>query len=211
MGGKWRGRGRKEPRKITDRIPLPLVLIVCEGEITEPQYFHGFFKGCDNPRVGIEVQSASGGPLPFVRFAKKLKITAEKHAKREEDPFFIYDSVWCVFDVDEHDHISEAMSMAVDNGIELAISNPCFELWLLLHFRQSPGPQTSDKLQKLLIRELPNYDKHVDFTTYEQGYPEAVKRAAKLADQAELVGDPIYNPSTGVYRLTELIRGVEPS
>jgi hypothetical protein len=46
------------------------------------------------------------------------------------------DEVWCVFDVDEHPKLAEARDQANANGIQLAVSNPCFELWLLLHFQE---------------------------------------------------------------------------
>ena len=145
--------------------------------------------------------------MTLVRLAKLAKAEAEKKAKREGDDFLKFDSVWCVFDVDEHPNIPDAMTMAADNGIELAISSPCFELWLILHFRDSPGLMHRHKLQKSMGKHIAEYDKRVDYSDYETGYPDAVRRAKKLLEQAERVGDPIYNPSTGVFRLTELIRG----
>ena len=54
------------------------------------------------------------------------------------------------FDVDEHPGISDAKQMARASGIKLAISNPCFELWLLLHFREQPGPQNRHRIQHIL-------------------------------------------------------------
>lgn len=207
MGGKWRGRERKSPRQTKDRNRIPLFLIVCEGQKTEPQYFEGFVKSGKKPRVGIILHEETGEPLTLVRVAKVAKAEAQQKAKRENDPFLKFDQVWCVFDIDEHPGIPDAMTMANDNGIDLAISSPCFELWLYLHFKDSPGGMHRHKLQKLMEKVVPDYDKHIDYAVYETGYPDAVKRASKLADQAKLVGDPIYNPSTGVYRLTELIRG----
>ena len=47
----------------------------------------------------------------------------------EEDDNLRYDSVSCVFGVDDHPHIPDATAMARDKGIELAVSNQCFELW----------------------------------------------------------------------------------
>ena len=39
------------------------------------------------------------------------------------------------------------------------------------------------------------------------GYPQAVVRASKMDQDAEAAHEPHRNPSTGVYKLTELIRG----
>ena len=46
----------------------------------------------------------------------------------------MHDEYWCVFDVDVHPYLREATALAKSNGIKLAISNPCIELWFLLHF-----------------------------------------------------------------------------
>ena len=207
MGGKRRDRQRPAGRRKPFKEPKPLILIVCEGEKTEPQYFDGFVKACKNPRVHIQLHDETGEPLTLVRLAREAKAEAQRIAKREGDSFLKFDSVWCVFDVDEHPGIPEAIDMATGNGIELAVSSPCFELWLILHFRESPGGMHRHKLQNMMAEYVPHYDKQVDYSDCASGYFKAVTRASKLAKQAKLVGDPIYNPSTGVYRLTELIRG----
>ena len=49
-----------------------------------------------------------------------------------------YENIWVVVDVDDfHDH-SKAEKICKDNGIELIISNPCFEVWLLDHVSVCP-------------------------------------------------------------------------
>ncbi len=120
-----------------------------------------------------------------------------------------YDAVWCVFDVDDHPQVADARQMARANGIELAISNPCFALWLLLHFRESPGMQPRDTMRRMLSRHVPGYDKRVEFTVYAEGYPQAVKRAEQMDKKAEEDGDSGRNPTTGVYRLTREIERKE--
>ena len=59
----------------------------------------------------------------------------------------------------------------------------------------------------MLSKYLPTYDKHVDYATYAAGYPQAVVRASKMDQAAEAAHEPHRNPTTGVYKLTELIRG----
>ena len=115
--------------------------------------------------------------------------------------------MWCVFDVDDHPRVADARQMAADNGIELAISNPCFELWLLLHFRDGPGMQHRDKIKELLVHYVQGYDKNVKFSEFSAGYQQAVTRAKRLDNSAESDGNAGRNPTTGVYRLTEIIRG----
>ena len=175
--------------------------------MTEPEYLRGLQRACRNPRVTIKVAEEHGAPMTLVRTAKQHKQDAGKRAAREKDENLAYDSVWCVFDMDEHHRVGEAMEMARDNRIELAISNPCFELWLLLHFIDNPGMQRRDTIWKRLKQHVPKYDKHVDFQVYQGGYPEAVKRASRMNEEADEASEPHRNPTTGVYRLTELIGG----
>jgi hypothetical protein len=206
MSNAHRNRTRKPGRQPPFRDPKPTILIVCEGKNTEPQYLDGFRKACHNPRVKIQVAKEHGDPKYLVETAKDYMKAASVRAVREKDDNLAYDSVWCVFDIDDHERVGEAKEMARDNGIDLAISNPCVELWLILHFRDNPGMQDRAKLKTMLTTYVPNYDKHVEFAKYAEGYPQAVIRAKRMDQSAEEVRDSGRNPTTGVYKLTELIR-----
>jgi hypothetical protein len=46
-----------------------------------------------------------------------------------------YDEYWCVFDVDTHPHLNEALQLARSEDIRVALSNPCIELWIIIHFQ----------------------------------------------------------------------------
>ena len=181
------------------------MLIVCEGAITEKQYFEQFAKFHRNSLVDVIVEGGKGVPLTVVRAAKERKENAISDAKRKDDEFLKYQLVWCVFDVDNHPNVPEARIMAADNGIELAISNPCFKLWLLLHHRDCPGELHRHKAQTMLKDHVAGYDKHVNFDDYRDGYQKAVQRAKSLDQLAESMGEPGRNPTTGVYVLTEMI------
>ena len=200
-----RDRERRTRRRAPFREPRPIILIVCEGENTEPQYLEGLRRACRNPRVDILVHHKHGVPRTLVEIARQSKREAETKARREGDDNLAYDSVWCVFDIDDHPNVPDARQMARDNGIELAISNPCIELWLLLHFRDNPGMQHRDKLKMMLAEEAPGYDKTVNYAVYAEGRPEATIRAKRMDELAESRGEPGGNPTTGVYKLTELI------
>ncbi len=202
-----RNRRRRQGRRAPFLDPKPIILVVSEGEVTEPEYIRGLQRACRNPRVTIEVAPEHGDPKFLVEHAKRYKEQARTKADQEGDDNLAYDSVWCVFDRDEHPRFGEALEMARDNGIRLAISNPCVELWLLLHFRESPGAQPRARIRVMLSRYVPTYDKHVDYATYSAGYTQAVARASKMDQDAEAANESHRNPTTGVYRLTELIRG----
>ena len=145
-----RNRERRPARRAPFADPKPTILIVCEGQVSEPEYFTGFTRAVRNPRVTIRIEGGAGVPQSVVEAAKRLKREAERQAKREKDDNIRYDFVWCVFDIDDHPNIASASQMARDSGIELAISNPSFELWLLLHFRDNPGMQHRNQITRLL-------------------------------------------------------------
>ena len=140
---------------------------------------------CRNPRVRIEIAPEHGVPRTLVIIARDHKKRAEKAAKQERDENLAYDSVWCVFDVDDHPNLPDAQQMARDNRIDLAISNPCFELWLLLHFRESPGMQPRETIRKMLSSHVPGYDKRVEYPAFSGGYRHAIERAKQLKNLAD--------------------------
>lgn len=183
---------------------------MCEGQVTERQYLEGLRVWCRNPRVEIEVSKEHGVPLTTVQIAVRLKRQAELRAKAERDDNLLFDEVWCAYDVDEHPNMNDARQLAAANGINLAVSNPCIELWVVLHFRESPGPRHRHDVQRLLGTFLPGYDKHLDMARVLPGYDAARTRAARLQGDAEAVGEGGRNPTTGMYHLTESIRNGAP-
>ena len=204
-GSSGRNRDRRPARGVVRREPKPRMLVVCEGRNTEPQYFKQFASVHRNSLVEVEIAPGQGVPLTVVRAAKEKKKKAASAAKRESDVNLRYEWVWCVFDIDEHPHVSEATILAQQNGIQLAISNPCFELWLLLHFRHFASTLDRHKVQAMLKTHVQGYDKRIDFDDYAAGYQDAVDRAKNLRNLAASMSDIGRNPSTAVYELTESI------
>ena len=201
-----RNRVRRPARGDANQTPKPIVLIITEGEVTEPEYLNGFVQACHNPRVRIEVNKGVGVPQTVVQLAKEKKKAAEKRSRRERDENLAYDEVWCVFDVDAHPNIQDAKEMARANGIELAISTPCIELWLWLHFADQPGLRHRQDLQSMIKQYIRNYDKHVVFSDYADGHDDAARRAEAMDKIADSINSPGMNPTTGMWRLTKSIR-----
>jgi hypothetical protein len=135
-----------------------------------------------------------------VERAVEMKMATKK------DPNLDYDEVWCVFDIDEQPFVPEAKQQARDNRIRTAISNPWFELWMLLHFQSQRAYIDRALVQQKCRRYLSNYEKAPPTAELSPRYDEAVARATALdAWQAsrDCEGE---NPSTGVYPLTERIK-----
>jgi hypothetical protein len=188
------------------REPKRRFLIVCEGSRTEPLYFRALSREFRNQLVEIEIEGQGQAPKSLVERAAARKKEAEREARSRRDLFLRFDEVWCVFDVDEHLNIAEARQQARDNGIQVAISNPRFELWVLLHFQEQSAFLDRSRACSLLRKHLPGYEKILPFESIKAQYGAAVGRARNLDQRCESAGCPGDNPSTGVYRLTEDIR-----
>jgi hypothetical protein len=203
--------GRREKLRRTARQkpflePKRRLLVVCEGAVTEVEYLENFRKWTRNPRLAVEVVGPGGVPRTLVERAQALKAEAERSAEREGDESLRYEEVWCVFDVDEHPSVLDARSFASSHGLRLAMSNPCFELWLLLHFRSSPGMQTRHKVQEMLSELMPKTRaKHIDFDRLIAGYDSAFQLATRIEREALAHDEPLRNPLTEMFRLTDSI------
>ncbi|MBM6998872.1 RloB domain-containing protein [bacterium] len=111
--------GRREHQRARARRTL----VVCGG-VTEREYFE--LARAELHASATKVCAVGRDPLGIVRYADKLKSEAER---RDE----AFAEVWAVTDVDDFKNLAEAQTLARKLGIHLAISNPCFEVWLIDH------------------------------------------------------------------------------
>jgi hypothetical protein len=121
------------------------------------------------------------------------------------------DEFWCVFDVEwprNHPHLPEAIAKGVANNIRLAISNPCFELWLILHYHNH-GSWLDNSAAVELRRQLDgSTNKSLDAAKYMSLIEDAVRRAAALDTRHQRDGSefPHNNPSSGMHYLIASVR-----
>jgi hypothetical protein len=145
--------------------------------------------------------------MSLVKAAIAQKATDLREARRGRGD--AYDQYWCVFDFDIHPRVYETIRCAEQNGIEVAISNPCIELWFVLHFYDHFAFIDSDDVQRR-CRELLGCEKVLTpdaLAALEARHEEAVKRAQAL--DVKHLGDgspPLSNPSSSLWRLVEAIR-----
>lgn len=111
-------------------LEKPTILIVCEGENTEPSYFRQF-----------KLSSATIKPIGEGYNTISLVKRAVQLSKEKS-----YDQVWCVFDADpkpenpkQAKNFNDAVTLAERKGYGLAYSNQAFEYWLILHFDDHQG------------------------------------------------------------------------
>jgi len=202
MGGR---RNRPLRRRTPRREPRKRLLVLCEGKVTEPGYLRAFRHEHRSQLVEVEVVPECGVPKTLVELAAERKKRAEKEARRSGDPYLRYDEVWCVLDIDAHPNLLEAKQQAGDNGLKLAISNPCFELWILLHFQDQRAHQERGWIQAACREHPPDFVKEVPYDRVQRTYAEAVARAKALDKWQAEQNRPGVNPSTAVRELSERI------
>lgn len=175
------------------RPVLPRILVVCGGVRTERDYIDAL-RRINADRIVVVVRPRGLDPAGCVRYAI---------AQNQLDDS-AFDEVWCVVDVDEFD-LTVALRHGRDGGVQLAVSNPCFELWLLLHLVDATRRFDGAKdVTCELRRVLPSYDKaRLMFPDFRAGVEKAIERAQRL----EVGGNEHPNPSSGMWRLTARIVG----
>ncbi len=194
-------------RRPGTRTEIPRVLVVCEGEKTEAAYFEGVRREFRLSTASITVVGLGADPSYVV-----------ERALADASGF---DEVWCVFDVEApkpHARLDETIALATGAtgrraNLRCAVSNPCFELWLLLHFQDQHGYLDSDTAQHLLTRCGCGYDtkhKGITFAKVWPTHPDAIRRATEL-DRRQSADNPRVrdrNPWTSVHELVTSLIGL---
>ena len=199
-----RGGPRREPKR---RFTL-----FCEGKKTEPAYFKAIKRAYPSAQIEVRIEPGVGVPYTVakkaVAFAKSEGLTRYSH--RKKDSFEKDDEVWAVFDRDEHPHFQDAVALCEQLGVKVGRSNPCFELWLILHEKDYTQPNSRHQVQRVLQNLRPEYDKNrsktPDCNELVTRVQVAERRGEQLLQSREQGGDPYGNPSTTVGRLCRAIR-----
>ena len=179
--------------------------VATEGVLTEPEYLKVFSRIHGDKSARVVPVRVGGDPRAVVERA------IEELEKSKRDRLATRDSVWAMFDRDIHHRFDEARNLARGNGLRLAISNPCFELWGILHYQDQNAPLERRECQRELGKLCPSYNAgggkvFGDREVIEQRYPVAVERASLSVKRRDEEGEPGGNPSTTVHLLTEFIR-----
>ena len=197
-----RVRSGRLSRRPASGPPRPRVTVVAEGENTEPEYVRAFAR-LHGAATVVSIEGEGRDPLAVVRKAIALH-------NDQPSSYGQADSVWAVFDRDQHLRFTEAKVLAEQHGIGLAVSNPCFELWAIFHYQDQDAPIDADACQRLLQSLCSTYQKDRGKLFTEEGvivdnYGAAVARAKRSLERREQEGDPEGNPSTSMHQLTEHI------
>ena len=207
---------RKLDRKKSIRKELVRVIIACEGTVTERNYFDSIFSEL---KQNHNIAKTSLVIAKHSHTDPKGVLADLEKALEKDDEF---EHKWIVIDRDEMKpngggHSSEnfngAISSAISKGIQVAYSNPSFEIWYLLHYDYRNTPIDRVKV----IEEL---NKHIDYkknsnTIYseildlqETAIANAKRLESTYTNESRLLQQSVDNPSTTVYKLVEILNGL---
>ena len=199
-----RPSGRFPRRHHVQRETRRIFRILTEGGRTEPHYLT-LWARLNRHKVVVDITDTGMTPATLVRRAREHVRTGRR---RRRDPDF--DEIWCVFDVDQHPHLQQAVNNARQSAIEVAVSNPCIELWLVLHVENQTAwisrhdvQQRSHELGLTRGKSIPE----AACKTLTDAFEAAKVRAEALDERHEGNGSPPRtNPSTDIWRLVDRLR-----
>ncbi len=185
------------------------ILIVCEGENTEPSYFNQF-----------RVSSVTVKPIGTGYNTISLVNKAAEFASQKK-----YDQVWCVFDKDDFSerNFNDAIQKALSKKFKIAYSNQSFEYWLILHFDDHQGGRIhrnnynkkingflkpfgviyDGKRSKIITEKFFELLDGIDEKTGEKRVDLAIKRAHAIYDRHDHKNPAKEESSTTVFRLVK--------
>lgn len=189
----------------------PTILIVCEGENTEPSYFRQF-------RLATATIKSVGEGYNTISLVNRASELAE-----EKD----YEQVWCVFDKDDFDtnDFNNAILVAEAKNFGVAYSNQAFEYWIILHFNDHQGGGMhrndygkkinsflrpfdltyDDEGSKLITEEIFELLDGIDEKTNKERKLLAIQRAKRNYKHFEHANPALGESSTTVFRLVEAL------
>lgn len=205
-------RQKSEARRFEAMAERERILIVCEGEKTEPNYFRAIQKDLPQHVVELEICGEGFNTLTLVEKAQELRDGRESGS-------YPFDQVWVVFDRDSFptSDFDNAINKAESDGISCAWSNEAFELWYVLHFeyRTTAMPRTEyqAKLTELMGRPYAkNAPDMYQVLSHKGKQAQAINFSKRLHQGVVTAHTPPSraNPCTTVYALVETLNGFRP-
>lgn len=193
------------------------VLIVCEGEKTEPYYFNSLIHNLSLSPAQVKVYGECGSaPKSVVQFGTK---------KLESDSEF--DQIYFVFDKDSHDSYDSALNSVTglqkrrkyrNKSISSITSNPCFEIWFLMHFEPFSQPITGGGGKSPCENVIKILERKTNFKNYQKGNQDSFNllssrlgiaklNSEQVLKQSITAGTPKHygNPTTLVHKLVSAL------
>lgn len=164
---------RRDDGRVRD---ASLIVIASEDQYAVAQYFHRF----RTTRVQFEVLPTEDMRSAPAFVFERLQAFRRKYEHVDGDTF------WLCIDRDRwpENLLNDVMRACLDEGFQSALSNPSFELWLLLHFVEQPpsGQPSAREIEAALRAECGGYTKANGCVTKptEEQVALAIARAERL-------------------------------
>jgi hypothetical protein len=160
------------------REPIPLVrqggfleaekmfILSYEGKVSEKKYFEDFRNSeLFNDNGLIEIISLK---RPSNRGSDPINVKKLLQEAKKEYRFKATDEFWLIIDRDDweeiHNHNFDKLvdDCKKENNFFLAMSNPCFEIWLILHLKDINEYDESEKQKIIANDKISNAKNHID-------------------------------------------------
>lgn len=182
------------------------ILVVAEGEVTEPQYVQRLSAYLRTRGVTATVKTIGTGqdPVKVVKKCVELRETEVARKGRE----YAYDFSVCLVDVDRHAHLHDACKLARDEGILLLVSNLKFEVWLRWHKEHKDAVLSSEELNTV-VTKLGLVDRKKLVATFPFHTVDDACAYARKLDPEMAPGRVGPDPSSAMPILIDLMKGQE--
>lgn len=201
-------RGERVKGKRTKDKPKCKIYLFCEGT-TEKIYLQHFEERAYNVEI-IPVDPKYTNAYGIVMFAKK-------YLCKEKLDLGLGDRGYCVFDSDPASNpdikkVFQILESCKKDGLYSIFSNPSFEVWFVLHFRNAPFGMTAVQMKQclkgLLRDRCADYSETVDiYDDILSMQEDALRRARSLHKSQKEVHDTVYshecNPYTDIFHFID--------
>jgi hypothetical protein len=193
------------------RVRRQQVIVFTEGEVTEVTYVDAIKRRQKDFAIRVDDRHGATGllvPLAIAEKQRLSRLSRDEDTCGDEAP-----QIWCMFDRDQHLNVDGLIQQAADAGIRVAFSHPCFELWLLVHFRRFGAPSAGicgglvDAVDKYIEGYKKN-GKRVKITDVVGHYSDAREQARRLSGQHErdcIMLPTERDPSTDVWEFLDML------
>ena len=172
-----------------------LIVVAIEGAKTEKWYFELF----QHKRIQIIVRENVENKSAPRYVMQQLQSFSEEYDLNEDD------QLWLVIDKDRwrDEELHSVCSECDDQGFYKAVSNPCFEYWLLLYHHELPEPRSSREAKTMLGKIHDELNPINLNTVYED--PERLRTAVERARNIDSNPHAPFPslPGSHVYKITE--------
>lgn len=205
------GAVKHKKRGRVTRTRNKIILISAEGKNkTEKLYFADYFRDKQSYRIRFTTSNDTD-PEGIVKAAISFIASEELRLDEGDLAFRLVDSDT---DQNKQTQIYKAYNLASKQKIQLIISNPCFEVWFLQHFRYSTkGYVSNADVLDDLKQYISDYRKNETvYAWIADREDKAIHNAKKLEEYHRNLGrkliDMECNPSTGVYKILEMVNQI---